>query len=87
MRTCLLSLVITVSSEGILDNTLPSNTSQIDLYRTESQEIKDNQRAHPQGHSAYSFSKGQITKSLKYSLKNDFLFASSQLHSWSPNLR
>lgn len=47
MRTCLLSLVITVSSEGILDNTLPPNTSQIDLYRTESQEIKDNQRAHP----------------------------------------
>lgn len=86
MRTCLLSLVITVSSEGILDNTLPPNTSQIDLYRTESQEIKDNQRAHPQGHSAYS-GKGQITKSLKYSLTNDFLFASSQLHSWSPNLR
>ena len=80
MRTCLLSLVITVSSEGILDNTLPPNTSQIDLYRTESQEIKDNQRAHPQGHSAYS-GKGQITKSLKYSLTNDFLFASSQLHS------
>ena len=70
MRTCLLSLVITVSSEGILDNTLPPNTSQIDLYRTESQEIKDNQRAHPQGHSAYS-EKGQITKSLKYSLTND----------------
>lgn len=86
MRTCLLSLVITVSSEGILDNTLPPNTSQMDLYRTESQEIKDNQRAHPQGHSAYS-GKGQITKSLKYSLTNDFLFASSQLHSWSPNLR
>lgn len=83
MRTCLLSLVITVSSEGILDNTLPPNTSQMDLYRTdrtESQEIKDNQRAHPQGHSAYS-GKGQITKSLKYSLTNDFLFASSQLHS------
>lgn len=80
MRTCLLSLVITVSLEGILDNTLPPNTSQIDLYRTESQEIKDNQRAHPQGHSAYS-GKGQITKSLKYSLTNDFLFASSQLHS------
>lgn len=80
MRTCLLSLVITVSSEGILDNTLPPNTSQIDLYRTESQEIKDNQRAHPQGHSAFS-GKGQITKSLKYSLTNDFLFASSQLHS------
>ena len=80
MRTCLLSLVITVSSEGILDNTLPPNTSQIDLYRTESQEIKDNQRAHPQGHSAYS-GKGQITKSLKYSLTNDFLFASSQMHS------
>lgn len=80
MRTCLLSLVITVSSEGILDNTLPPNTSQIDLYRTESQEIKDNQRAHPQGHSACS-GKGQITKSLKYSLTNDFLFASSQLHS------
>lgn len=80
MRTCLLSLVITVSSEGILDNTLPPNTSQMDLYRTESQEIKDNQRAHPQGHSAYS-EKGQITKSLKYSLTNDFLFASSQLHS------
>ena len=79
MRTCLLSLVITVSSEGILDNTLPPNTSQIDLYRTESQEIKDNQRAHPQGHSAYS-GKGQITKSLKYSLTNDFLFASSQMH-------
>ena len=86
MRTCLLSLVITVSSEGILDNTLPPNTSQMDLYRTESQEIKDNQRAHPQGHSAYS-GKGQITKSLKYSLTNDFVFASSQLHSWSPNLR
>lgn len=81
MRTCLLSLVITVSSEGILDNTLPPNTSQIDLYRTESQEIKDNQRAHLQGHSAYSFSKGQITKSLKYSLANYFLFASSQMHS------
>lgn len=80
MRTCLLSLVITVSSEGILDNTLPPNTSQIDLYLTESQEIKDNQRAHPQGHSAYS-GKGQITKSPKYSLTNDFLFASSQLHS------
>lgn len=80
MRTCLLSLVITVSSEGILDNTLPPNTSQMDLYRTESQEIKDNQRAHPQGHSAYS-GKGRITKSLKYSLTNDFLFASSQLHS------
>ena len=80
MRTCLLSLVITVSSEGILDNTLPPNTSQMDLYRTESQEIKDNQRAHPQGHSAYS-GKGQITKSLKCSLTNDFLFASSQLHS------
>lgn len=80
MRTCLLSLVITVSSEGVLDNTLPPNTSQMDLYRTESQEIKDNQRAHPQGHSAYS-GKGQITKSLKYSLTNDFLFASSQLHS------
>lgn len=80
MRTCLLSLVITVSSEGILDNTLPPNTSQMDLYRTESQEIKDNQRAHPQGHSAYS-GKGQITKSLKYSLTNDFLFASSQMHS------
>lgn len=80
MRTCLLSLVITVSSEGILDNTLPPNTSQMDLYRTESQEIKDNQRAHPQGHSACS-GKGQITKSLKYSLTNDFLFASSQLHS------
>lgn len=80
MRTCLLSLVITVSSEGILDNTLPPNTSQMDLYRTESQEIKDNQRAHPQGHSAYT-GKGQITKSLKYSLTNDFLFASSQLHS------
>ena len=80
MRTCLLSLVITVSSEGILDNTLPPNTSQMDLYRTESQEIKDNQRAHPQGHSASS-GKGQITKSLKYSLTNDFLFASSQLHS------
>lgn len=80
MRTCLLSLVITVSSEGILDNTLPPNTSQMDLYRTESQEIKDNQRAHPQGHSAYS-GKGQITKSLKYSLTNDFVFASSQLHS------
>lgn len=80
MRTCLLSLVITVSSEGILDNTLPPNTSQIDLYRTESQEIKDNQRAHPQGHSACS-GKGQITKSLKYSLTNDFLFASSQMHS------
>lgn len=80
MRTCLLSLVITVSSEGILDNTLPPNTSQMDLYRTESQEIKDNQRAHPQGHSAYS-GKGQITKSLKYLLTNDFLFASSQLHS------
>lgn len=80
MRTCLLSLVITVSSEGILDNTLPPNTSQMDLYRTESQEIKDNQRAHPQGHSAYS-GKGQITKSLKYSLTNDFLFTSSQLHS------
>ena len=79
MRTCLLSLVITVSSEGILDNTLPPNTSQMDLYRTESQEIKDNQRAHPQGHSAYS-GKGQITKSLKYSLTNDFLFASSQMH-------
>ena len=86
MRTCLLSLVITVSSEGILDNTLPPNTSQMDLYRTESQEIKDNQRAHPQGHSAYS-GKGQITKSLKYSLTNDFLFASSQMHSWSANLR
>lgn len=86
MRTCLLSLVITVSSEGILDNTLPPNTSQIDLYRTESQEIKDNQRAHPQGHSACS-GKGQITKSLKYSLTNDFLFASSQMHSWSANLR
>lgn len=80
MRTCLLSLVITVSSEGILDNTLPPNTSQMDLYRTESQEIKDNQRAHPQGHSACS-GKGQITKSLKYSLTNDFLFASSQMHS------
>lgn len=80
MRTCLLSLVITVSSEGVLDNTLPPNTSQMDLYRTESQEIKDNQRAHPQGHSAYS-GKGQITKSLKYALTNDFLFASSQLHS------
>lgn len=86
MRTCLLSLVITVSSEGILDNTLPPNTSQIDLYRTESQEIKDNQRAHPQGHSACS-GKGQITKSLKYSLTNDFLFSSSQMHSWSANLR
>lgn len=86
MRTCLLSLVITVSSEGILDNTLPPNTSQIDLYRTESQEIKDNQRAHPQGHSACS-GKGQITKSLKYSLTNDFLFASSQMHSWWANLR
>ena len=86
MRTCLLSLVITVSSEGILDNTLPPNTSQIDLYRTESQEIKDNQRAHPQGHSAYS-GKSQRTKSLKYSLTNDFLFASSQMHPWSANLR
>ena len=78
MRTCLLSLVITVSSEGILDNTLPQ-TRQRSIYT-----VRKGRKSKITGEPIRKYTLirlGQITKSPEYSLRNYFPFASSQLHS------